>query len=270
MLPVQRGPLHGFFHFFFGYFVPVFEHKLRSPGSKLALVDSGPFNSWFRLLPGTPPQVISQSDAIKIGFRSRIFGFARGYRVKAIVGWDKWLDFPSRGFFNTAKHLRELVIPNPIQVEHRTAKILVFGRNFVPDYYKSDLSERYGAAKRDIPNLEDAYERLRSKFNCEFLDPAQLSPEEIMSRCASAHLVVGQHGAALCNIFFLHPGSGVLEIGWPELAEPTYLGMYGVLAEELGLHWVRPILQEDRFSPISPERLEEEISLLLEKLTDPR
>jgi hypothetical protein len=250
---MSRGPLHGFYHFFTGYFIPLYAARMKNPGLKLAVVDCGPFNAWFRILPGDYPEIVDQAKSIKLAYLGARSGYARGYRVKAFVRWDKWDRFSKRPFADVSRDIRERFGGARAR---NTPDILVMGREHTPEYFAESEARRYGKEKRNIPNLGDVVAKLSKNLSIELLDGALVTPEEMISRCAHVRVIVGQHGAALCNAFFMAPGSHLIEIGAPYLASPDHLSMYRVLCREIGIQWRRPILQtEDHFSPINAEAL---------------
>lgn len=259
LLPITRGPLHGFFHFFFGYVVPAFHEMNQNPNRKYALVDAEPLTHWFSILPSQNYEIISQSEALKLAFEARLIPLARGFRVKPLSGWDKWKRFSHRGLSDVSASMRRHLDGQTSGLETKLSKVLVVGRDFTPNHYAEKLPSRYGTAKRDVPNLRSVTGGLEQSLDIQYVDPATISPAEMFLKCKAADILIGQHGAALSNMFFLRPGSHVIEIAWPELASPTTLDMYRALAKELGVSWSRPILQRNKFDEISGDALRMEI-----------
>lgn len=255
LLPAPRGPMHGFYHFFFGYFVPSYQFKVENPGKNVVVVDSEPFNEWFEVLPGNEVSVISQAEALTISVKSRIKGFASGHRVHSIVNWDKGSDFPKRRLREISKRMKSDFGALTVSSEKNHSEILILGRNHSPDFYKKLPPNRHGAGKRNIPNIQELSALVSEHHSVEYLDPAEYKPIEIYSKISNANCIVGQHGAALCNAFFLKPGASVIEIGWEGLEEKQALGMYRVLCDELGLMWSRPILQSSQHSEVDIYKL---------------
>lgn len=255
LLPVTRGPIHGFYHFFTGYFIPVLAFKIRRPESAVAVVDSTPLNYWFDLLPGKPVAILDSHRALKIAYRARRVGFARGYRVRAFKDWDKQTNFKKKQIARIAEMARAFFADQTNGVRTRTPQILFFGREFTPEYYEKFLPTRYGIAKRNIPNLHEVAEALSADFDLEYVDPAAHTPLEILKKCQHASVLIGQHGAALSNLFFMQPGSSVVEIAWPNLRDSGNLNMFRLLSEEVGVKWSRPILQADKFALVSKDSI---------------
>lgn len=226
----------------------------KNPAKKFAVVDATPLNHWYSILP-TSVEIVSQSAAIKIAYHARFTGYARGYKILGLVGWDKGLLFEKRNLSEIAISLREDlagVTPNTVVETH---DILVLGRDFTPTHYAEHLPTRYGVAKRNIPNLSEVVQVLRSHLDIELVDPATLSPEEVFIKFFKAKVVVAQHGAALSNIVFMKPDGLVVEIGWEQISDDNKVDMYRRLSKELGLRWIRPILQQEKFDPIQADDL---------------
>lgn len=269
LIPLQRGPLHGFYHFLLGYFVPALFFALRNPSTSIAVVNSEPLNSWFDLFPKPLREPVEPWRAIKIVRNSWFWGFSHGFRVKGYTGWDKWQDFRHREFRLKMDTINPYLRGRCEEVETSSPEIMVMGRSFTPDYYARHLPTRYGVAKRNIPNLDEVVAELASEFSVELVDGARLSPEEMIKKCSTAKLIVGQHGAALSNLIFLNQGSGVVEIGWPTIKQDNQADIFRLLCKELGVYWTRPTLQENRFSPISANSLAQTIRETLKHLAEP-
>lgn len=245
-----------------GYIVPAYSEIRRKPGKKWVVVDSTPLNKWFEVLPSSEIQIIDQAKAIKLSYLSRMTHFARGYRVEPLIGWDKSTLFNTRNLRQIAEQMNEdLRTRFDEQVTQETPRIVVFGREFTPDHYAEKLPTRYGVAKRNIPNLSEVVGELSKTIDIQLVDPAELTVAETFVLCHRADVVIGQHGAALTNMFFMRPGTQVIEIGWPDLTSDIELPMYRLMARELGIKWSRPILQEHNFGPITASDLANEIAV---------
>jgi hypothetical protein len=264
-LPVQRGPIHGFYHFFVGYLVPVYWKISKHPEKKWAVMDASPLNHWYQLLPTKNLEIIDQAKTVKLAYLSRPWGVARGFRVVPVIGWDKWLLFRKRNLREISVRMRKDLAEKAKSVETRRPEIVVLGREYTPPHYAEKLPTRYGVAKRNIPNLAEVTQKLENDFDIELVDGATLTPQEMFAKCSQAKVLVGQHGAALTNLFFMAPGTSVVEIAWPDLANPDHLEMYRLLSEELRLNWSRAIIQKHRFAEIEAEILRSELTRALAK-----
>lgn len=261
LVPITRGPLHNFFHFFFGYFVPLYWQRMREPESPMAVVAVAPHNEWLDLLPGNPLKRLDPLKAMKHSYLSRKSGYSPDYRVEGIFGWDKWEKFPARPLQEIAGEIRRIIGNQPVSsMDGEPADILVLLRNHQPRFFLENSGLPYGATKRDIPNLEELVSELEGSYPTKAVDPGSLAPREVISLFSRAKLVVGQHGAGLTNCFFLPPGASVIEICWPELSASDYAPIYGLLAESLGVRYQQLVIQDSAFSEIDFAELVEVIA----------
>lgn len=263
LLPLTRGPIQNFYHFFLGYFVPLYWHKMNNPEEKITVMSVTPFTHWFDLLPGKEPKILDQAKTAQNAFLANAQGFSRHYRLKPISYWDKWEKFSQRPLRNIATQMGEDLAAKTRNLVTTTPDIVVLGRGHIPEYYTSELDKVYGAAKRNIENLNEVVEALATKYSVELVDGAAVSPEEMFVKCRNARLLLGQHGAGLANAFFLTPGAAMLEIVWPEFETNAHINIYGPLCEELGVKWSRPVLQTDPHSTVPISAMLEEVQALL-------
>jgi hypothetical protein len=189
--------------------------------------------------------------AIKLACLSSRTGYASGYKITPLIKWDKWGVFKSKKLATIAQDFLTEFESRGLLKGGADLDIVILGRDFTPDYFRENLPSRYGVAKRNIPNLQAIADCLSKHFRVELIDGAKATPAEMVNTCRRASLMIGQHGAALTNLFFMKPGSRVLEIVWNNFGPETHLDMYKQLSLELGIHWRRVALQENRFGEVS-------------------
>lgn len=248
-LPLQRGPLHGFYHFLLGYFVPVYLWKSRHPQAKLAVMDFGPMSRWFDVLPGSAPTVLEQGDVIRLGIRGARSGFAGGYRLLRFEDWDR----ADRMHERPLSVVRELVLASLDVTESAKPsrpQIVWVTRDYRPEFFDQHPRRRYGISKRDLPNTPELVDAVSQLGEVSVLDGAAASPEEMISACSRADILIGQHGAGLSNSLFLQPNSQVFEIGVRSGPEGKWIH-YQKMALALGLRWEWFGLQDTWFSPVA-------------------
>lgn len=263
LLPITRGPLENFYHFFMGYFVPVYWNRLQHPHRDLAVMSIPPFNDWFDLLPGDSLKQVDQAKAMKHAFLADSRGFAQHYRVDGLMYWDKWENFGGKPLRNIATEMQVNLQELAGGIQTTTPEVVVLGRGYTPEFYAKRAKKPYGASKRDIPNLAEITDTLGKYYDVELVDGAAISPLEMFLKCNKAQIVVGQHGAGLTNIFFSQPASAMLEIVWPALLPDAHVNIYGPLCDELGVRWSRPTLQADSFTCVDPGEVLKEVSRLI-------
>ena len=265
LVPITRGPIENFYHFFMGYFVPLYWRRIQQPNQHIAVMSVEPFNHWFDLLPGGAPKIVPQAKAMKHAFLADSRGYAREYRVEGIMYWDKWEHFREKPLRQIAAQIREDLALRTSDHATATPEIVVLGRGHTPQFYIEHPSKPYGSAKRNIPNLDEVVEALSRDYSVELIDGGALSPEEMFHKCSHASLIIGQHGAGLTNVFFATPGTAMLEIVWPEFLDNAHINIYGPLSEQLGIRWSRPVLQTHPHSSVDIEKVVREVDMLLGK-----
>ena len=264
LVPITRGPIQNFYHFFMGYFVPLYWQRMQHPDREMAVMSVLPFDHWFDLLPGGAPKIIDQAKAMKQAFLSDRRGYSRDYRVEGIMYWDKWEHFPDRPLREVSSQLQQDLADQTHQEDVDTPEIVVLSRDYTPDLYSGQSAKSYGAAKRNIPNLDEVVRVLSREHSVEIVDGASVSPEAMFLKCSRARLLLGQHGAGLTNVFLAKPGSAMVEIVWPEFLSNAHINIYGPLCDELGIRWSRPVLQQDPHSTVSPAQVQGQVQRMME------
>jgi hypothetical protein len=264
LIPITRGTLSNFYNFILGYFVPVYWESLAHPARRFAVVSCQPFDAWWNLLPGPAPKIIQASSAMQQCFLAGSKRFTNKYRIVSLDGWDKWERFPSRPLSEISQHLRAS-IGSGIQTSNQDRHILVLARGHTPSYLSEHQKTRYGSSKRNIPNLNEIARSMPSPPTTEVIEPELLSPQEMISRCLRASVIVGQHGAALSNILFAEPETIVIEFTWDGLEESPYSSIYEILSEELSLNYSRVVAQADPFAHADAAQVAETVSDYLDK-----
>lgn len=264
MVPLTRGPIQGFFHFFVGYFVPVYWERVIRPDEELTLMSVPSFNHWFDLLPGAKTKIIDPAKVAKHCVLRNRRGYSSHYRVTTIDFWDKWERFGEKPFREVAERvhsdLREkLKSKEPVQ-----ADVVILGRSPVKRFPGEEFARPSGLLARNIENMVDMRAALDAEFATDFLDGSVMTPDDAFLKCHNARLILGQHGAGLSNVFFAKPGSSMMEIVWPALAKRAEIDIYASLCEALGIQWSRTSLQETPNSPVNTLEVVRQIRLTLE------
>jgi hypothetical protein len=83
-----------------------------------------------------------------------------------------------------------------------------------------------GAARRSLQNHEEIKNCLSNKYGALFTNVKleTMSIEEQVSLFMNASIVIGQHGAGLCNIMWMKPSAGLV-IEFPPYLAPTFMNM---------------------------------------------
>lgn len=122
-----------------------------------------------------------------------------------------------------------------------------------PFYLSHAVIRGSGTSRRSIPNLATIGAALASipavRTRTVLLEGRSLS--EQIAIFASARVVVAQHGAALANLVWCRPGTGVLEIA-PGAGIERNPGLFARLSRGFGLRYVR-LGQAGAHAAVPPE-----------------
>lgn len=253
-IPITRGPLLGFYHFLTGYWVPAYLLMMKRPNRNVMLLHGGPMDSWFDVLPGRKANRIDAIEGLQIGFRGRRLHFAKGYRTTVFHDWDKFSRFVSLPLREVADDVASRFQAESDIVSRKKPRVLLIGRDYVPQELLDHPYRIFGKHKRVIPNMNELKRALSEDFDVAVVDGARLAPEEMIRECLNADAIVGQHGAGLANALFLPKGSRVFEIRWRS-APQDGLGHFRELCRALGHQWVPLYLQETNKSNVDPQQL---------------
>lgn len=210
VVPAQwQGSVERFYHFFFGYFVPLVLWQERTGTMSFAVRDCGPMNPWFDLLrPQTdlelmPPGVMLQRVLTHLQERT------------ILRDWDNPTRFHKRSIDEFVRTIRgRLDIDGPTYEAH--PKILILDRLPGDAVFDLDAEVRgSGSEVRSLPNIAELAAALAVLGEVDVVDAAALSPADQVRVVSGARLLVAQHGAGMSNLVWLPAGAGVVEIQPP-------------------------------------------------------
>jgi hypothetical protein len=246
LLPVLwSGSVQHFYHFLFGYLLPVSSWLQEEGTEKFSVRDCGTMNRWWKLLgddidleilsPGKALQRLLQHEQSSVSLAP--------------------LDDPSTYCEELLTHFRSMGHAYAgIDISIPTETLLV-DRAPGDAFFASSESEIEGSGRerRSLPNASEIGAALRAPLT--YLE--YLSPLEQIRLLASTHLLIAQHGAALANMVWMPPGGRVVEIQPPQAPIPA--DMFRRLAEECRLdHSIVP--QEHDHAPVEVQQIINSIS----------
>lgn len=239
-----EGSVSHYYHFLYGALIPLIEYHLSNIDKKLLITtDVGPFQS--TLLDIFTPQVI-------VGFEQPIIPAGEKYFDDKSMNWIRTkrpdeVILPAYDVFN-ADIMRNRA-KSQDKLRHLLSirdTILQFMNDRIPDEYKhmqtfeiiliQRATEQYyidksmtnpdesrsifytsGKQRRDITNHAELLEGMKRTFpgkvgNIILEGKSIFYQFELFKR---ARIVIGQHGAGLANIFFMTPGTHMIEIMSP-------------------------------------------------------
>ena len=238
----REGSVSHYYHFLYGALIPLIEFHVNNPDKRLLITTNvGPFEYMLRELFGD----------IIIGFENPVIPPGAEYFDDKSMNYVRTkfpneIELPAYDVFNTKiynssksrdllRRLDELkpIVNNFIELKMpdkykdiETYEILLIQRD-VDEYYvdkrlenrdfKRDIFYTSGKQRRDVLNHRQMTSELKqlfgSKINNVILEKKSLFHQYKLFKNAS--IVIGQHGAALGNIFFMNPNSNLLEIMSP-------------------------------------------------------
>ena len=265
----REGSVSHYYHFLYGALIPLIEFHINNPDKRLLITTNvGPFEYMLRELFG---------DVI-IGFENPVIPPGAEYFDDKSMNYvrTKFPDeiiLPAYDLFNTKiynnsksrdllRRLDELkpIVNNFIELKMpdkykdiETFDILLIQRD-VDEYYvdkrlenrdfKRDIFYTSGKQRRDVLNHRQMTSELKqlfgSKINNVILEKKSLFYQYKLFKDAS--IVIGQHGAALGNIFFMNPNSNLLEIMSPWGREGNH---FSNLAHHLHINYGHVFMESD-------------------------
>ncbi len=204
------GSVQQFYHFFFGYFIPLNLWLDKTGETKISLRDCGPMNPWLELLrEKTDIEVIPPGSALHIVIGKRM-------KLAVLAGMDNPQNFNREKLIAGCASVRNRIELPSIQ-SVRGEQILIIDRATSENFYHEQGSETHmsGKERRHVPNLIEFKDAINSAQNAEIIDFARMTPHEQVRKAESATVLIGQHGAGLAHMIWLSPGSHVVEIAPP-------------------------------------------------------
>ena len=265
----REGSVSHYYHFLYGALIPLIEFHVNNPDKRLLITTNvGPFEYMLRELFG---------DVI-IGFENPVIPPGAEYFDDKSMNYVRTkfpneIELPAYDVFNTKMYnnlksrdlLRRLdelkpIVNNFIELKMpdkyndiETYEILLIQRD-VDEYYvdkrsenrdfKRDIFYTSGKQRRDVLNHQQMTSELKqlfgSKINNVILEKKSLFYQYKLFKNAS--IVIGQHGAALGNIFFMNPNSNLLEIMSPWGRQGNH---FSNLAHHLHINYGHVFMESD-------------------------
>lgn len=231
------GSVQQFYHFLFGYLMPLSLWLDKNSTDHILVRDCGPMNIWLEAIDGNP----------------RIEPIPAGSALHIVIG-DRLSHTVLRGFDDPDKFNRKRLIQGARSIQQRLAldpyvlpseaRVLVVDRASSEDFYHQHGSETEmsGKERRHVPNLKDLPHVYSGSLSVTVLDLARLSPREQIQQAQASTVLIGQHGAGLAHMLWMPPGSHVVEIAPPLPIQVQ--NIFSRLAETLGHTYTR-ISQQD-------------------------
>jgi len=240
-----RGSIQHYFHFFLGGFVPLV-HYLAIRRNQNPIHIRNDVGSMLRIIRELPVSLAEVGES----------------RETVLRGFDAYLDNDLKpgGINRMTPEIRSVVLTylednTPAETADQDYPRIVLIQRDHDAFFQTDKAEvkSSGAERRSIANQRQVQLSLEKEFGDRFQNII-LENREIFSQYQlfrRADLVIGQHGAALANIFFMSPGSRIVEI-CPPLARK--MNMFANLAKQCGIRY-QSLEQETNHAPVAADRL---------------
>jgi len=230
LVPAQwNGSVEHFYHFFFGYLVPVVLYQEKSDSNSFVVRDCGPMNPWFDLLrPGT------DLDFMTPGVMLHRVLTHRQERV-ILRGWDDPTRFHKASLRKFSGIVSERAGASRVTATTSSPRITMLERRASPDFYTGASSEVYssGTDFRSWPNVAESHAAIMPLGEAAVVDTAGMSPKDQVRLFEQTDVLIAQHGAGLSNMVFMKPGTTVIEVKPP--LETIISTIYSNLAAAMGL-----------------------------------
>ena len=238
------GSVQQFYHFLFGYLMPVALWVKAHPNKPIMMRDCGPMNTWLTLVAERVNlEIVPPGAALHI-----VVGDRMAHEV--LKGMDFPSDFDKGRLLAGADALREL-IGAPRGDSKAPGRTIIIDRVSSEDFYHGPDSETHmsGGERRSTPNLAQLTGFVPA---AEIVDLARVDPREQIELMESATTLVAQHGAGLAHMIWMPQGSLIVEVS-PPLPEQVF-AIFEQFASCLGHRYVR-VLQESVHAPVDLEAL---------------
>jgi len=229
LVPAQwQGSVEHFYHFFFGYFMPIALWLEKNPTQQVFLRDCGPMNPWLELFsPETEIEFIPAGVMLQRVLTNR-------QENQIFWGWDNPTHFQKSTIVRLRKVIERRLDFNQQISDVLSTKVTILVRKTALEFFESRAEvQGSGAAARSIPNLHSVSNLLADDLDVTFLETADKTPREQIEILRNTKVLVAQHGAGLSNMIWMKPGTLVIEIQ-PPLPQ-TIDSIFSNLAAAAGL-----------------------------------
>jgi hypothetical protein len=260
------GSVEVFYHFFLGYYLPIinflsdkFNESDDNTKIKIYVRSCGDLDEWFQLL-----QSVCTIEIVPPGRMLQQLVTNQGLGISDPIDIVLLEEGDDHSFFNrdllrkAQSYLFNSVLPTISNKGKSYPSTVVLDRRMGKFSSKNTEVTFMGSATRSIPNLSELRVYSGNDPSIVIIDPSELPIQSYIQLIQNCDLLVGQYGAGLTNMFFMKPGSEILEItplvdcGGPK-------DCYKLLAAALGLRF-RRLDQESPFSKIDLQVLFNHIS----------
>ena len=254
------GSVQQFYHFFLGYFMPVCIWLEENGNRPIAVRDCGPMNEWFAALQESHDiEVLPPGSALHMVIGKRM-------RYQVLRGLDNPEKFHEKRLRRGAIAVRQALGLKETDSRTSSSQIVIVDRASSEDFYHQPESETHmsGQERRSVPNLAELPRSIEAGVGSIVVDFARIPPREQIRIMESAHTLVGQHGAGLAHMIWMHKPCRVIEIAPPLPSQVDFL--FQRMAKVLGISYSR-IAQDHVHAPVDLHAIANAVSCAADRVT---
>jgi hypothetical protein len=206
---IGGGSVEHFYHFMFDYLLPLYEREVSVGivGKGHVVRDCGPMNVWLDFVFGPDAFVKVSREKFDRG-ASRLLWNRK-------IQLDRFADrsgitIDLARFDDVLSAFRAKFVPS---IPDRN-RVTVLDRRPPPSFYLDGRAEKAGggSTRRSISNLDQLTDRITSHSNASLIDFEDMPPAEQLQIINQTDVLIGQHGAGLTHLLFLHDNAVLVEL----------------------------------------------------------
>ncbi len=248
------GSVQHFYHFLFDYLLPLYELELSDgvAGKGHVILDCGPMNVWLDFVFGENAFTRVSREKFARDASRRLWN--RQIRLDRFA-IRKGILIDIVRFTEVVAAFRERFLP-PIPSRDN---VTVLDRHPPPAFYIDGSAEFQGggSTRRSVSNLDRLVEHISRHSTATLVAFEDTSPAEQLRIINQTDVLIGQHGAGLSHLLFLHDNAALVELNSANLLLPHFR----LLSERTGREYHELVI--DGFHATLSDEMIEEISHLV-------
>jgi hypothetical protein len=245
----SRGSVQHFYHFLFDYLLPLYELELSDgvAGKGRVIRDCGPMNVWLDFVFGPDAFVKVSREKFDRGASQRLWN--RKIQLDRFAN-RRGIPIDLVRFTEVVSAFRERFLP---PIPNRDS-VTVLDRRPPPAFYIDGSAELQGggSTRRSISNLDRLSEHISTHSAATLVAFEGKSPAEQLRIINQTDVLIGQHGAGLSHLLFLHDNAALVELNTANHLLPHFR----LLSERTGREY-REFVIDGFHATLSGEMIEE-------------
>lgn len=245
------GSVQHFYHFLFDYLLPLYELELSDgvAGKGHVIRDCGPMNVWLDFVFGENAFIRVSREIFSRDASRRLWN--RQIRLDRFAN-RRGIPIDIVRFTEVVAAFRERFLP---PIPNRDT-VTVVDRRPPPAFYIDGSAESQGggATRRSISNLDRLIEHISTHSTATLVAFEDTSPAEQLRIINQTDVLIGQHGAGLSHLLFLHDNAALVELNTANHLLPHFR----LLSERTGREYHELVI--DGFHATLSDEMIEEIS----------